>query len=148
MRKRRKSEGGAAALEFALVMPLLFILVFGIIAFGIIFAQNLALGNSARQAARFGSVEGMTCADIQQEAVDNAESVAMDPSDIDPDDVEVTLEPAGTVCAGETEPCEDSDEGDSVRVIIPFTSDVVVPLLGLPDEVDIHGEGEFRCEFS
>ena len=55
MRKRRKNEGGAAALEFALVMPLLFLLLFGIIAFGVVFAQNLALSNAAREAARFGS---------------------------------------------------------------------------------------------
>lgn len=147
MRKHRKNESGAAALEFALVMPLLLMVLFGIIAFGVVFAQNLALSNAAREAARFGAVEGQTCAEIQQEAVDESISVGMNgPSDISADDVEVTVD--GAACSGSTEPCEDSTEGDSVRVIVPFTSQVMIPLVGLPDSVDIQGEGEFRCEFS
>ena len=46
----RRREDGAAALEFALLAPVLFMLLFGIIVFGFLLAQDLALGNSARPA--------------------------------------------------------------------------------------------------
>ena len=48
--RKRGRDDGASAVEFALVLPLLIILLFGIISFGIVFAQKLALGNAARQA--------------------------------------------------------------------------------------------------
>jgi Flp pilus assembly protein TadG len=147
MHKRGKTERGAAALEFALVMPLLLLLLFGIIGFGIVFAQNLALGNAARQAARFGVVEGNTCAQIKQMAVDEAISVGMDgPTEIDTADVTVTVN--GVACSGTTQPCKSSAVGASVRVLVPFTSELLIPIAGFPDSVDIEGEGEFRCEFS
>lgn len=59
-----RRDDGAAAVEFALVLPLLMMLVFGIISFGILFAQQLSLGNGARQGARLGVVADRTCADI------------------------------------------------------------------------------------
>lgn len=147
MRRSRKCESGAAAVEFALVVPLLLLLLFGIIGFGMIFAQNLALGNAARQAARFGAVEGKTCAQIKQMAVDEAISVGMNgPSEISTSNVSVTVN--GVACSGTTQPCDNSAVGASIRVIVPFTSELLIPIAGLPDSVDINGEGEFRCEFS
>lgn len=52
MAKRRASERGAAAVEFALILPILLTLVFGIIEFGWAFGQQVSLGNAAREAAR------------------------------------------------------------------------------------------------
>ena len=40
-RPRRRSDDGASAVEFALVLPILLFLVFGIISFGTFFAQHL-----------------------------------------------------------------------------------------------------------
>ena len=79
---KRRREDGAVAVEFALVLPILVFLLFGIINFGAIFAQNLALGNGARQAARLGVVEGKTCQDIVDEAKNNSDSIAMDGADV------------------------------------------------------------------
>ena len=47
---------GQALPEFALVLPVLALLLFGTIQFGIIFGSNNGLINSVREAARFGSV--------------------------------------------------------------------------------------------
>ena len=63
-REAARGEDGASAVEFALVVPLLLMLFFGIISFGIILAQNMALNNGAREGARFGVVDGKTCAQI------------------------------------------------------------------------------------
>lgn len=54
-RRRLKSDEGAAAVEFALVLIPLLMIVFGIISFGITFSDSLALENAAREAARFGA---------------------------------------------------------------------------------------------
>ncbi len=54
---RRRSSGlGQALPEFALIAPLFFILVFGILQFGFLFGGHIGLTNAARDAARYASV--------------------------------------------------------------------------------------------
>lgn len=53
MRSKFLSEKGAAAVEFALVVPLLLILVFGIIEFSRIYNAQISLTNAAREGARY-----------------------------------------------------------------------------------------------
>lgn len=57
-RLRRGSESGAALVEFSVVLPLLAILVFGILEYGSLISQNLALSTSTRAGARVGAQEG------------------------------------------------------------------------------------------
>jgi Flp pilus assembly protein TadG len=52
---RRERPAGQAMVEFALVAPLFFILIFGVIQFGIIFGGQIGLGNAAREVARYTS---------------------------------------------------------------------------------------------
>ena len=49
---RRHPERGASAVEFALVMPILFLLVFGIIDYGLLFFDSIGLRQGAREGAR------------------------------------------------------------------------------------------------
>ncbi|GMA28822.1 TadE/TadG family type IV pilus assembly protein [Arenivirga flava] len=56
-RLRSASEEGAAAVEFALVVPLLLTLLFGIIEFGAAYNAQILVTNAAREAARELSVE-------------------------------------------------------------------------------------------
>jgi Flp pilus assembly protein TadG len=49
-------EHGAVAVEFALVVPLLLVLVFGIIEFGVVFANQISTRQGTREAARQGAV--------------------------------------------------------------------------------------------
>lgn len=46
------NEKGAAAVEFAIVLPLLVVFVFGIIEFGIVFYNKAMITNACREAAR------------------------------------------------------------------------------------------------
>ena len=54
--KRLKNEKGQAMVEFALLLPILLILLMGIIDFGWLFYNQLALNNSCREGARFAVV--------------------------------------------------------------------------------------------
>jgi hypothetical protein len=54
--RHRARSRGQSVVEFALVLPILFLLLFGTIQFGLIFGANNGLINSVREAARFGSV--------------------------------------------------------------------------------------------
>ena len=47
-----RTSSGAAALEFAIVAPLFLLLLFGIIAVGLVFAGNMTLENAIAQGAR------------------------------------------------------------------------------------------------
>ncbi|MDH5299504.1 MAG: pilus assembly protein [Desulfobulbaceae bacterium] len=49
-------EKGASLIEFALILPLLLVVLFGIIEFGFILYDQAMLTNAAREGARFGVV--------------------------------------------------------------------------------------------
>lgn len=152
---QRRGDRGAVAVEFALIAPIFLMLVFGIVAFGIIFAQKLALGNSARQAARYAVVQERDCGQIFTEARSAATgTIAMDTTKID---ITVTRKPptgsAQTLCskttpAAATKPCENAAEGSAILVTTTYASQIVVPLAVVDNSVTVTGEGIFRCEFS
>jgi len=51
-----KNEKGASAVEFALILPILIMLVFGIFWFGIAYNNYIALTHAAREGARLAAV--------------------------------------------------------------------------------------------
>jgi len=52
----RKKERGAAAVEFALILPLLMVILFGTIDWGFYFFVQQIVNNAAREGARVGSL--------------------------------------------------------------------------------------------
>ena len=50
--RRRPRERGAAAVEFALILPLLMTVVIGVMEFGFLFNQQISLSQAAREGAR------------------------------------------------------------------------------------------------
>ena len=63
---RRRSEGGQTAVEFAVVIPVLLLLLLGIFQIGITYYNNESLQTSARDGARAGAIHtGSTLAQIQ-----------------------------------------------------------------------------------
>ena len=70
-----KSEKGQAAVEFALLAPVIIVLLLAIIEFGVTFNNYLTVTDAARAAARkaiVARVSGITVSDIQQAAKDAA----------------------------------------------------------------------------
>jgi Flp pilus assembly protein TadG len=55
-RGAHRGQSGAVAVEFALVLPILLVLLFGIIEFGLIMYDKALLTNASREAARAGIV--------------------------------------------------------------------------------------------
>jgi Flp pilus assembly protein TadG len=52
--KKASNENGGTLVEFAIVVPLLLILIFGIIDFGIILYDKAVITNASREGARYG----------------------------------------------------------------------------------------------
>jgi Flp pilus assembly protein TadG len=61
-RRRCGGDGGAALVEFAIIVPVLFVLIFGIIEFGWAFFQQLDVRHGAREGARLAAVNYKTTA--------------------------------------------------------------------------------------
>ena len=51
-----RDERGATALEFAILAPVFFLIIFGIIAFGLLFWTQVGLQHGAEMAARCASI--------------------------------------------------------------------------------------------
>jgi Flp pilus assembly protein TadG len=60
----RRGQDGAAAVEFALLLPLLVLLLFGFIQFGIAFNTKIQATNAAREGARMAVVGIDNWADV------------------------------------------------------------------------------------
>jgi hypothetical protein len=61
----KKQRRGAATVELAVVSPILFAMLFGIIEFGWVFTAQHTMVNAAREGARIGALQGSTVADIE-----------------------------------------------------------------------------------
>lgn len=73
------ADRGAAALEFALVVPVLALLVFGMIDYGLYFTDSLGARDGARVAARQGVVKAFptdACGDLTTSGDDDLKQLA------------------------------------------------------------------------
>jgi Flp pilus assembly protein TadG len=59
MKRKRLNQKGAAAVEFALVLPVLLILVFGIVELSVALYDKAVITNASREGARAGIVFGV-----------------------------------------------------------------------------------------
>lgn len=132
----RESERGAAAVEFALIVPILLMLVLGIFEFGRAFNIQVSLSEAAREAARYAAIHyadaGYSDEDAQNVGIDAAPSVALEL-----DDVSVAYD------AGACSP------GDNVVVTVTFNTTYLTGLPGLipgmPTDLSISARGVMRC---
>lgn len=69
----KNRQEGVAAIEFALILPVLFLIIFGIIEFGLLLFNKQVITNASREGARYGIVmssERPTVIEIQDEVDD------------------------------------------------------------------------------
>lgn len=53
---RARGEGGAVAVEFALIVPVLVMLLLGMVTAGVTYSRGISMTNAVREGARFGAV--------------------------------------------------------------------------------------------
>lgn len=109
---RDDRQRGAAAVEFALIVPLLLSLVLGVVDFGIAFGQNISIQGAAREAARQGVTQGdvITSAKQARGSLDNTKLQVKFT-------VDTTAGPPASwlsVCATPSLPSQDSSPGHSM----------------------------------
>lgn len=114
--KRRvniKSERGAAAVEFALVLPVFLLLVLGIITFGLIFKDYLGISHAAREGVRWAAL-GASQGEVDAKASAAAPQIAWGSA---------SLQMIGVGSGGATE----SDQGNpvTIRVTYPLPAGVI-----------------------
>ena len=114
-----KKEKGASAVEFALILTPLIILIFAIFEFGILFNNWIALTHAAREGVRLAAVDEDE-AFIKQEIVNRAPSVKIDPDNIEIDPVHEEREIGSLVTVTVT--------GWPVDLNIPFLDPTSIPL--------------------
>ncbi len=100
---------GAAAVELAVVLPLLLTLVFGIIEFGWVFMVRGTLTNSSREGARVAVLQGSTEQDIRDRV-----AASMNPTGLSTYTVQISRSSPG-------------NPSETVKVLIPYAD---VSLLG------------------
>lgn len=142
-RGRVRGEDGAAAVEFAIVASLFFLLVFGIIDFGFAFHSWNNTANAAREGARKGAVDSST-ADIEARTRAAASTLDQSKLTVVVECSHITGVFSPTVC-GPT-----LAEGDIVRVTVNYVYSMITPIgsfvPGLGTTMNLHSQSESRFE--
>jgi Flp pilus assembly protein TadG len=71
---RARGEDGTVAVEFALVVPALLMLLFGTVTTGLVYSHHLSINNATREASRFGAAVDYSAptwaTDVRQRVLD------------------------------------------------------------------------------
>lgn len=127
MLQRLRSDRGAAAVEFALVLPVLVLLVFGIIEFGRIFNVQNSVSAAALEGARVVALQKpYSDADMRQAVKNAAPSVAIQNSDITP-----------------SAACSSSTPGPEAKVTVRYQLTLLTGIVGT--SITLTGKGVMRC---
>ena len=73
-----RTRRGAAVIEFAIVVPIFFLMVFGMIEFGRMVMVHQLLAGAAREGARQAIVNGTTAGDVEQTVRDFLTATSID----------------------------------------------------------------------
>ena len=124
------SERGASLAEFALVMPFLMMILFGIIEFGLIFSRSQAIEAAAREGGRLASLSSTTSADVSSRVEATLSGMTFETTP------QVSVIPSSG-CAGR--------EGEAVTVIVSVMHRMAIPFV-FDRDVTLTGRAVFRCE--
>jgi Flp pilus assembly protein TadG len=140
--QRSRRERGAALIEFAIILPLLCALIFGIIDFGFMVNRDTLINNAAREGAREGTLNPVE-ADIRAVVLSSLGS-------LDPSDITVTItcrRASGTACAGSFDAQAESGGVVIVDVSYAYTWITPVPaLFGISSNTSLQKTVEMRIE--
>jgi Flp pilus assembly protein TadG len=132
--KKLRTEKGAAAVEFALVVPILLLLLLGIVEFGRIYNAQMQLTAASRDGARVMSINGIPSQAVADaKAATIASAGALHP-DISSDQIAVSVSPSSTgVCA----------PGSTATVTVTYPIQFLSGLFG--SSLTLTGKGVMQC---
>ena len=126
--KLSNHETGASAVEVAIILPLLLVLVFGIIEFSIILFNQAVITNASREAARQGILVGApartTVAEITQVVLDYSQESLITFGDGNPPTVNVA--PTGPDCTTPIAGTSVANFSDCLIVTVSYQYDFLV----------------------
>ena len=131
---RKRDQRGAAAVEMAIVLPVLVLLIFGIIQWSIYFNRLQGLQAAAREGARVAALPQSTQSDVKAKVTDALDGVL-------PSGATTTI----TVSPSSSNPFDLQPSGTSVTVTVKVNTDLNIPLWG-SQTVTQTGKGVFKCE--
>jgi Flp pilus assembly protein TadG len=123
--KRGANERGAEAVEFALVVPVFLLLVFGIVDFGYMINRDTMINNASREGARLGAVDPVA-SDINTKV--RQELATVEPLGTSPSKITVTVtcrKPDDTNCATFA---SDATSGGTVIVKVDYQHLWITPV--------------------
>lgn len=121
------SERGAVAAEFAIILPVLLLLIFGMIQLGLTYQRQEAVHAAAREGARVASLPSTSTADA---CARSAAALAG------------TGFTAAPSCAATSDCATSTGE---VIVTVTVENTIEIPFFGT-QTFDLTGTGDFRCE--
>lgn len=164
------SDRGSSAVEFALVVPLLLLLLFGIIDYGIVFSQQSTLNSAVREGARRSVINDpytgagsspRTCDGIIRSIKNQLSGLALDSSQVA---VKVTHNWPGNSCgttfqtttfgaSSGSQPCLgsfDTANNTAGSLVVEVRSVATLPasIPPLPASITLTSKAVYRCEFS
>jgi Flp pilus assembly protein TadG len=157
--RNRPDDRGASLVEFALVVPLLTLFLFGIIQFGLAYDMKQSINSAAREGARMAAIPdevNVTYSSIDSRVASTFNSMQTAPIDqltvvvVDSTNPAITRKTCTTSgCTPASVPVSVSpctgQAGQTVVVTATKKHDVTIPFYGvLP--IELVGRGEFRCE--
>jgi len=119
------AQRGAAVVEFAFVFPIFLLILYGIVTFGSVFYEQLAVSRAAEDGARLrlmlqGGDEGVITAQIKSEVIESLRRSLG------------TVVPAGAITALD-EACAGGGDCVAVTITYPYTNPIpaiTLPLIG------------------
>lgn len=137
--KRRERSRGQALVEFAIILPVFFLVVAGMFDLGLGVYSDLTLVNAAREGARLGVIDPGNTSAI--EARVRAMAGNLDDGKLT---VNVACErPSGSSFTACTSPLW--QPGDATKVTVDYKYSVFFPLL-FGTEIDLSSESKMRIE--
>lgn len=130
-------ESGAVAVEFALIFPLLIVLVLGIAEFGRAFNIQVSLSEAGREASRYAAIHcsetTYSASNAQSAGIAAAPSVALSASNIT-----ISYSGTGTCSSG-------NNAVANVSYTTAWMTGFPALIPGMPSSLTVKGTGVMRC---
>jgi Flp pilus assembly protein TadG len=125
-----KNEKGQSIVEFALLLPILILIIMAIIEFGLLLNTYLALNNASREGARIGIVGG-TDAQIQNTVLTTSPT-------LESRYISVVITPSQA----------SRKAGDTLKVTVYYQYHTIIPIIGniINNIVNLNAETSMRIE--